>query len=70
MIIDIEVRKCMVTANGAAMFDTISEPSQIQLNTDNILLLVNFSQYNYPNTDFVIMNNNNGYIIEKGLIDG
>lgn len=68
MIIDILVQKCMVTANGSVMFDTIGGKQSIQLNTDRIAIIVDFNFSTFNNHELIIMANNKGYIVVKGVV--
>jgi hypothetical protein len=68
MIIEVDVQKCKVTASGGVELDTISNIIHEKINTEEIVVITDIKLPKFINKVLLIMTNNNGFIIESGVI--
>ena len=64
----VQGRICKITGSGAVELDTISEKTDININESSVSLIIPMTNPLYPNSDIIIMSNNDGYIVDKGAV--
>ena len=67
-MIEITVRTCKVTNNGLIRFDTVSDSINITINQNEVLIKTPIKNDRYPNSELIIMVNNNSYIIDNNIV--